>query len=78
MQDYALSMIQETLEKLKGKNVSNAAMYALNPKTQEVLLYIGSKDFSATGIDGQVDVVQAHRQPGSTMKPFLYLLALQS
>ena len=71
-------MIQEELKQLASKNVTNAAVFALNPKTNEILLYVGSKDFHARDIDGQVDVIQALRQPGSTMKPFLYLQALES
>jgi len=50
----------------------------MNPNTGEVLIYQGSKDFYAQDIDGQVDVITSLRQPGSTMKPFLYLMALQS
>lgn len=50
----------------------------MNPKTGEILIYQGSKDFYAKDIDGQVDVIQSLRQPGSTMKAFLYLMALES
>lgn len=71
-------MIQEEVKHLASKNVTNAAVFALNPKTNEILLYVGSKDFHARDIDGQVDVIQSLRQPGSTMKPFLYLQALES
>ncbi len=78
LQSFSQEIVQETLKGLAEKNVTNAAVFALNPKTWETLIYLGSKDFYATDIDGQVDVIQALRQPGSTMKPFLYLLALES
>jgi membrane carboxypeptidase/penicillin-binding protein PbpC len=65
------------LKELKSKNVTNWAIFAINPKTNEVLLYIWSKNFYAKDIDWQVNVLKSLRQPWSTMKPFLYLLALE-
>lgn len=78
LQKFARETLQQTLKELADKNVTNGAIFAVNPKTREVLIYQGSKDFSATDIDGQVNVIEALRQPGSTMKPFLYLMALES
>jgi membrane peptidoglycan carboxypeptidase len=37
---------------------------------------VGSRDFFDTTIDGQFNAALALRQPGSTMKPFVYSLAL--
>ncbi len=78
LQEFSRNILQETLKGLQGKHVTNGAIFAMNPKTREVLIYQGSKDFYATDIDGQVDVIRSLRQPGSTMKPFLYLQALES
>jgi membrane carboxypeptidase/penicillin-binding protein PbpC len=58
--------------------VTNGAIFAMIPSTGEILVYQGSKNFYARDIDGQVDVIQSLRQPGSTVKPFLYLMALES
>jgi membrane carboxypeptidase/penicillin-binding protein PbpC len=44
----------------------------------EVLIYQWSKDFKAEDIDWQVNVIKSRRQFWSTLKPFLYLLALNS
>jgi penicillin-binding protein 1C len=38
--------------------------------------YVGSFDYRDTAIDGQVNAVTAKRSPGSTLKPFVYGLAL--
>ncbi len=55
--------------------ISNGAAIVTIPSTGEIAAYVGSKNFFATDIDGQVDVVQALNQPGSAIKPINYLLA---
>ena len=42
----------------------------------EVLAQVGSADFSKREIHGQVDGTRRPRSPGSTLKPFVYALAL--
>lgn len=69
--------MQSQIELLRGKNVTNAGFIAIQPGTHEVIIYEGSRDFYTLGIDGQVDVLRAKNQVGSTMKPFVYLLALE-
>lgn len=76
LQQFTKDIIKQTLNWLESKNVTNAAVYAINPRTREVLIYQWSKDFYDNDIDWQVNVINSPRQPGSTMKPFLYLLAL--
>ncbi len=78
LQEYAQETLNKTLASLKWKNVTNWAIFAINPKTKQVLIYQASRDFYSKEIDWQVDVIQSLRQPGSTMKPFLYLMALQN
>ncbi len=51
---------------------SNDAFVALDPKTGGILTMVGSRDYFDTKIDGQFNVTTAHRQPGSTFKPFVY------
>ena len=77
LQTYTQDLISDTLKALKKRNVTNAAVFAINPRNWEVLLYIWSKDFNSKEIDWQVNVIKSQRQPGSTMKPFLYLMALE-
>ena len=54
----------------------NAALAAVEPATGQILAMVGSRDFFDTAIDGQYNAALALRQPGSTMKPFVYSLAL--
>ncbi len=53
-------------------NGSNDAFVAIDPKTGGILTMVGSRDYFDTKIDGNFNVTTAHRQPGSTFKPFVY------
>ncbi|MBI4492990.1 MAG: transglycosylase domain-containing protein, partial [Chloroflexi bacterium] len=60
---------------LATKDGSNTAITALNPKTGEILAMVGSMDYWDRDIDGQVNVLLSERQPGSTLKPLVYMLS---
>lgn len=64
------------LENVKKFKATNAALTAIDPTTGQILAMVGSRDFFDTTIDGQYNAALALRQPGSTMKPFIYSLAL--
>jgi membrane peptidoglycan carboxypeptidase len=53
----------------------NIALVAMDPRTREILAYVGNADFSDTEHSGKFDMAQAPRQPGSSFKPFVYLSA---
>lgn len=56
----------------------NAALVAMDASTGQILAMVGSRDYFDTAIDGNFNVAtQGLRQPGSTMKPFVYLAAFQ-
>ncbi|MFZ2522023.1 MAG: PBP1A family penicillin-binding protein [Minisyncoccia bacterium] len=59
----------------KDFNGSNDAFVAINPKTGWILTMVGSRNYFDTKIDGNFNVTLAHRQPGSTFKPFAYAQA---
>ena len=58
-------------------NASNTAMVAIDPKTGDILTMIGSKDYFDPSIDGNFNIALAERQPGSTIKPFVYSTAFK-
>ncbi len=58
-----------------GKNVNNAAVVALDPRSGEILVMLGSPDYFDKKIDGAVNAAIAHRQPGSSIKPITYAAA---
>jgi penicillin-binding protein 1A len=51
------------------------ALTAIDPTTRRVLALVGGYDFRLSPFNR---ATQAHRQPGSSFKPFLYAAALQS
>jgi len=71
-------IVKEEIEKTKKLRISNGAVLVQNVKTGDILAMVGSKDYFAKDINGKFDVVtQGLRQPGSSIKPLNYLLALQ-
>lgn len=55
---------------------SSAALLVVDNATLEARAYVGSLDFGDHKRLGHVDMVRAVRSPGSTLKPFLYGLAM--
>lgn len=64
---------EENTEKF---NASNASLVAIDPKTGQILVMVGSRNYFDEEIDGNFNVTTAHRQPGSAFKPFVYATAL--
>lgn len=64
------------LQNEKDFLASNASLVAIDPSTGQILAMVGSRNFFDKEIDGQYNATLALRQPGSTMKPFVYSLAL--
>ncbi|HQQ38276.1 MAG TPA: transglycosylase domain-containing protein [bacterium] len=72
-QKIAEEVIKEKTENYEDKyNANNAALVAIDPKTGQVLSLVGSRDYFNDEIDGQVNVADRPRQPGSSMKPIVY------
>jgi len=63
--------------KINQYGASNAAMTAIDPKTGQILAMVGSIDYFNTKIDGNVNVADSERQPGSSFKPFAYATAFK-
>ena len=60
------------VEKFKA---DNAGLVAVDPKTGDLLTMVGSRDYFSEDIDGNYNVTLAKRQPGSSIKPFIYAAA---
>ncbi|MBQ4379316.1 MAG: penicillin-binding protein 1C [Treponema sp.] len=57
--------------------VENGAFLLLDWKTMEIVANTGSADYYSDAIEGQVNITTSRRSPGSTLKPFIYALALE-
>jgi penicillin-binding protein 1C len=71
LQRYTQTALRQQLMSLRTRNVNDGAVVVLDNASGEILAYVGN----AGG--GEVDGVAALRQAGSTLKPFLYELALE-
>ena len=79
-QQEAERQVKAWVEQLHAKNVWNAALVSIDPKTGEVLAYVGSVDYNDGDprVQGQYDVAGIGlRQPGSAFKVFNYVTALK-
>ncbi len=78
------SVQQQSLEKVishyvsskAASGINNAAALLLNYETMEIKAMVGSADFYNDDLQGQVNGTVAKRSPGSTLKPFVYGLAM--
>ena len=78
--------LQEKAEQIAAKyakenkekfNASNNSIVAIDPKTGQILVMVGSKDYFNQADQGNFNVALAHRQPGSAIKPFVYATAFK-
>ena len=74
LQRFATQTLQQHLRELKGRQVEDGAVVVLDNASGEVLAWVGSS--GALSSAAEVDGVVALRQPGSTLKPFLYAQAI--
>jgi len=56
-------------------NATNNSIVVTDPKTGQILAFVGSRDYFNEEIQGSFNVATAHRQPGSSFKPFVYAAA---
>ena len=77
IQADAQAAVTNGVQDLKFLGVNNSALLAANPKTGEILAWVGSADYGNDSIGGQFDVVLSPRQPGSSFKPYVYEAALR-
>ncbi|MDB4932471.1 MAG: Multimodular transpeptidase-transglycosylase, partial [Myxococcaceae bacterium] len=72
LQREAQALTAAAVGRWRARGATNGAAIVLSNRTGEVLAYVGAADPSARG--GALDLLRAPRQPGSTLKPFVYAL----
>ncbi|MDE0297403.1 MAG: penicillin-binding protein 1C [Candidatus Poribacteria bacterium] len=76
IQELAERILQESLAPLRREGISTGAIIVMDTKSREVLALVGSYRFFDQDSEGQVDGTNARRSPGSTLKPFIFGLAI--
>jgi penicillin-binding protein 1C len=78
LQREAEQIVRDGVADLEPWDVNNGALIAMLPWSGEILTMVGSADYYRSSIDGMVNVTTRERQPGSSIKPFTYLAALEN
>ncbi len=77
LQNLAQEIVSTEIAKLANFKITNGAALVTNPKTGEILAMVGGANYFDFAHDGQVNVTTRPRQPGSSIKPLTYALALE-
>ncbi len=76
LQRMVESRIRDFVAGRREQGIHNAAVLLVDTATMEILADVGSADFFDKTIRGQNDGTRSKRSPGSTLKPFIYALAM--
>ncbi len=76
IQETTQKMLANHCARVKGKGISNGAVLVIKNADHSVAAWCGSADFNDPESLGQVDGILGLRSPGSTLKPFLFALAI--
>jgi penicillin-binding protein 1C len=77
LQAFVENATQQVVGDLSERRARDGAAIVLDNRDGAILAYAGSADYFAPAGAGKNDGVVALRQPGSTLKPFLYELAFE-
>jgi penicillin-binding protein 1B len=69
-----LTQVDQLLSKRRRKGLAEAALIAIDPKTGEILAFVGGRSYNQSQYNR---VMASRRQPGSVFKPFVYLTAFE-
>ncbi len=78
LQRFVQAQTVDVIDSLQTEHVVDAAALVVDNRTGAVLAYVGSPDYFSDEALGRNDGVTALRQPGSSLKPFMYELALEN
>ncbi len=77
LQALAQEILNRRLKDLAAEEVNDGAAVVVDHHTGEILAWVNGGGLSAEEPGGWIDAVTVRRQPGSTLKPFLYGLAME-
>ena len=76
-QESCEQILRHHLALLRERQVGNGAVVVIDNRTDELRVMVGGTDWLEP-VHGQVNAAVARRSPGSALKPFTYLLALEA
>lgn len=77
LQDEAQSALTNQLQSITFTGVNTGTVMAVDPRDGAIRVMVGSPDFNNEDIGGQINFALTWQQPGSTIKPVVYLAALE-
>ncbi|MBU1119666.1 transglycosylase domain-containing protein [Patescibacteria group bacterium] len=80
VQEIAEEEISQGVDNAKKNNINNGSMVVMDPNNGQVLAMVGSVDYwniEDPRVDGNVNIALSQRQMGSSIKPFVYLTAIE-
>jgi penicillin-binding protein 1C len=78
LQKALQARITRYIDSKRALGFKNASAMLIDTRSMHIKAMIGSADFANADIQGQVNGTQALRSPGSTLKPFVYALAMDA
>jgi penicillin-binding protein 1C len=76
LQNLVELQLRAFTERSRNLGIHNGAVILLDYRTMQVKAYAGSANYFDNQINGQVNGLLGRRSPGSTLKPFIYALAI--
>lgn len=77
VQRIAHRALVENLRRWRSAGAGNTAGVVVDLPTGEILAWVGSADYFDAKARGAIDYVSTKRSPGSSLKPFIYAMALE-
>lgn len=78
LQRTTVTRLHRHLEQLQADGATQGAVVVIENHSRRVLAMVGSRDYGQSELTGAVNGALSPRPPGSTLKPFVYALALES
>ncbi|HET6614513.1 MAG TPA: transglycosylase domain-containing protein, partial [Dehalococcoidia bacterium] len=78
LQEKAQAALEKWISEFESSaDGHNGSLVAMDPRTSEILVMVGSRDYFREDIEGQNNNATAFNSPGSTLKPFAYAAAFE-
>jgi len=76
-QMFVQNIVNKHVSLLSGNKIHNAAAIVIDVETGNILVYVGNST-NSNMFQNDVDIINARRSPGSTLKPLLYCTMLHN